>query len=50
MSLVSNGNYRVSGNLGPERIRAVVTPAANGTLLIEGELSDMPFRQTIERL
>ncbi|GMU54278.1 MAG: hypothetical protein AMXMBFR33_34240 [Candidatus Xenobia bacterium] len=50
MSLVSNGNYRVSGNLGPDRLRASVTPAANGTLFIEGELSDMPFRQTIERL
>jgi hypothetical protein len=42
------GGYKVSGNLGPDRIKATVTQSENGMLFIEGELADMPFRQTIE--
>ena len=46
MTLVPGG-YKVSGNLGPDRIKATVTRNENGMLFIEGELQDMPFRQTI---
>ena len=44
------GGYRVSGNLGPDRIKANVQQGPNGTLFIEGTLADMPFSQTIEPL
>lgn len=49
MTLVGGG-YKVSGNLGPDRLKATVEQGPNGTLFIQGELADMTFEQTIERL
>lgn len=49
MTLVQGG-YKVSGNLGPDRLKATVTEGPNGTLFIAGELADMPFQQTITPL
>jgi hypothetical protein len=40
----------MEGNLGPDYLHADIKAGPNGTLLITGELGDMPFEQTIQKL
>lgn len=46
----SKTDMELDGSLGPDYLHADIKPGPNGTLLITGELGDMPFEQTIQKL